>query len=85
LKETIIDAEKLSSRKIALFRKEMRLSYKIEDEVEQAEKQAEILASVTENWTKDEILDLPIKDTMALGEAIGTAFEGIVPNEKRPS
>jgi hypothetical protein len=80
LKEIVIDPNKITLRVLGKFRKAMQTTTEVTDPEEQLEKQAKLLAELTDNWTVDDVLDLPLKDFIGFKDAIDQALNGIVPN-----
>lgn len=80
MKPVIIDANTVTMRRVAQFRREMNETNLIADDVEKMERQAAILAEMTENWSTDDILDLPVSKFNEVSSAIANALKGVVPN-----
>ena len=76
-----INAEKISVMVISRYKKRMRAIAEIEDEEESMTQQCAVLATVVENWTAEEIADLPIYRYIELVNLIGDVFKGQLPKE----
>ena len=76
-----INAEKISVMVISRYKKRMRAIAEIEDEEESMTQQCAVLASIVDNWTAEEIADLPVYRFVELVTMVGEVFQGQLPKE----
>ena len=81
MKEVIIDPDKITMRRLGRFRKDMADLKDIADPLESMERQCEIIAAMTDNWSVEDLLDLPTRHFKELSAALAAALNGQVPNE----
>jgi len=74
-----IDVEKISVMVISRYKKQMRLISEIEDEEESMMQQCEVLSTIVDNWTAQEISDLPTYRFLELIERVREVFQGQLP------